>query len=273
MTTVTTPQQQTAPAGDLNSTAARPEVCEWPEGDLPEQGSGFRPTLPPGVDTFIIPANVAQLWSDIERENQRKVLGDGRPNPDLGKKMRRKQLKFDRKNPLVVSGGPHDGDTMTATLDTNPRPRPWKKRDEPGTPWVSDLAFLLEYSLLDKSRPQTGDQLVAAINKYAGKPVRLRHGLKAQCRPDKVRWIIVETDNPNFNPQLPVSETNQLKIQSRVEDGTGQKGCGENYYTNDFKDTEAQPGEPQYLTEIQCDCGAVLRGFESIDEYLPPLGK
>ena len=28
-----------------------------------------------------------------------------------------------------------------------------------------------------------------------------------------------------------------------------------------------------YTDQIQCDCGAILRGFASIDNYVPPLGK
>lgn len=242
-------------ATGINSTAPRPDVGgDWPEGDLPEQMGGPRTTLLPGISTFRIPDNLAQLWHDVEIEDTRETLANGTPNPTKGQKVKRKQLKFDRSNPLVVVGGPHDGEPMTATFTSNPRPR--GKKADPKTPWISDLAYLLEISLNDKSRPTTVDGLVTQITKYAGKTIRLEHGLTAQCRPDKVRYILVTT----------------AEGESTMQDPQGTKGCGARYYTKDFKNPEAAAGQAAYDAEIQCDCTAVLRGFEQVERFLPPLG-
>jgi len=256
-----------AAAGDINSTQARPEpTVEWPaQGEeLPEQMGGTRSTLMPGVSTFRLPANLQQLWHDIEAEDRRPYLPSGQPNPNKGQKFKRRQLKFDRNTPLVVVGGPHDGDVMTATFSTHPRPR--GKADDPKTPWISDASYLLDVSLNDKSRPADPKLLEATINKYGGKTIRLEHGLTAQCRPDKARYIRVATSAG----------------EETIPDPAGVKGCGRRYYTKDFKN----PSTGGYDTEIACDCSqptaqeaaqgkqpatVVLRGFEQVERFLPPL--
>jgi hypothetical protein len=253
---------------DINDPNVRPDVSvEWPEGEFPEQGGGVFITLLPQIDTFRVPENVAQLWHPVVIEDERQFLANGQPNPTYKQKVARKQLKFDRNSPLVVVGGQYDGLPMTAQWSNNPRPRPWKKREDPKTPWISDLAYLLGVGLASPARPKTPEELVAEINKYAGKTVRLRHGLSAQCRPDKVRYILVKTAEGEAN----------------IQDPSGTKGCGARYYTKDFRD----PSTGKYETEIGCDCGTpsaeqaaagaqpvtvVLRGFENVDEILPPLG-
>jgi hypothetical protein len=253
---------------DINDPAVRPDVAvEWPEGEFPEQGGGQFVTILPGIDTFRLPANIAQLWHPLAIADERQFLANGQPNPTYKQKVARKQLKFDRNSPLVCVGGQWDGLPMTAQWSNNPRPRPWKKREDPKTPWISDLAYLLGVGLASPARPKTPEELVAEINKYAGKTVRLEHGLSAQCRPDKVRYILVKTAEGEAN----------------IQDPSGTKGCDTRYYTKDFRD----PSTGKYETEIACDCGTptpeqaaagimpvtvVLRGFENVDRILPPLG-
>lgn len=261
MQTATAPGAAQAPA-DINSTEARPEpLIAYPEGDgdLP-QGMSPRTTLLPGIDTFRLPDNLAQLWHDIEAVDTRPYLPSGQPNPTKGLKFKRRQLKFDRNAPLVVVGGKHDGDVMTATFSTAPRPR-GGKGDDPKTPWISDATLLLDVSLNDKSRPADPKMLEMLINKYAGKTVRLDHGLTTQCRPDKVRYI-----------RVAVVEDGKT-VERDIQDPTGAKGCGKRYYTPSFKNA-ATGG---YDNEIACDCSTeqvtvVLRGFEQVDRFLPPLG-
>lgn len=246
----------------------------WAEGDLPSQGFGEYLTLLPGADEFTLPANLAQLWDEFD------VKDSWPKSKTFGQTVKRHRIKFTKEAPLVIASGPKKGDTLTATVSGVQRPR--GKKDDEATPWVSDLAYLLEIGLNDKSRPTTAQGLKAAINKYAGKTVRIEHGLSAHCRADKVRYIITGTANPNFNPAVPESDANPRMINEKnTLDPSGKKGCGDDskqradgkgkqgrYYTKDFKDPET--GE--YMDTIECDCGAVLRGFPSIERFLPPIG-
>lgn len=268
----------TTPQTDLNSTQARPEpIAEWPEGDLPEQGGSPRSTLLPGVYSLQLPQNLAQCWHDITVNDKRKFLGNGQPNPTYGQPIARRQLKLDRNNPLIVVGGAFDGDAVTANFSTAPRARSMKKgaSEDPATPWIADAAYLLDISLNDKSRPTDPKELEAAINRGAGKVIRLEYGLTGQCRPDKARYLRIA---------LPDGSTQDLV------DPTGTKGCGARYYTKQFKNPAAgQPGEPAYETEISCSCGdqptpaqqqtgavagttVVIRAFEQVERFLPPAG-
>lgn len=269
-------------ADDLSGAVPPSGGEEWPEGDLPEQMGGPRTLLMPGVSTFRLPENLAQLWHDVAIEDTRNYMANGQVNPTgplanggHGKKVLRKQLKFDRNSPLIVVGGKQDGEPMTATFTTNPRAR--GKKDDPKTPWISDIAYMLDICLQDKTRPVGADQTVAAVNKYAGKTIRLAHGLTAQCREDKVRYIVVQTVD------------NGQTVEANIPDPTGTKGCGKRWYTSAFKNPETG----QYDAEIACVCGkpsaeavaaataagqpppqevlVVLRAYESVERFQPPL--
>jgi hypothetical protein len=235
----------------------------WSDGDLPEQGFGFTPTLMPGESEFTLPQTLSQLWSVIEITDARQTLANGQPNPTYNQKVKRYQLKFDRNNPLVIASGPHAGETLTATFTTNPRPR--GKTDDPKTPWVSDLAYMLEIGLNDKSRPTTAEALKQRINQYAGRTIRLAHGLSARCAPDRVRYIIVNTETGEQTIKDPAGTKGCNDDTQKRADGKGKKG---RYHTRDFKDPETG----QYVDTIECECGAVLRGFPSVEKFLPPLG-
>ena len=216
---------------DINATYQRTDIGDWPtaaDGQLPEQMGGVRSTLLPGIDVFKLPANLSQLWTEFETEDTRQFLPTGQPNPTHGQKIKRVQLKLDRNNPLIVVGGKHDGEPMTANFSTNPRPR--GKKDDQKTAWISDLQYLIFNALGDKTMPKTIDETKAVVNKYAGREIRLEHGLSGQCRPDKVRYIRILLDG----------------VEQDMLDPAGTKGCGARYYTKDFKDAESNT----YITEI-----------------------
>ncbi len=250
--------------GDVNSPALADPGMEWPEGgELPAQMGGQRETLMPGIDEFRLPGDLTRLWHDIEAKDGRRLLANGQPNPNFDKTFKRRQLKFDQNAPLIVVGGKLDGMPMTATFSTNPRPR--GKKDDAKTAWVSDVHYILMVALQDKTQPKLPAEVEAAVNKYAGGTIRLEHGLTAQCRADKVRYIGVMVDN---------------QLQS-VQDPSGKKGCGARFYTQDFK---LETGG--YATQTLCDCGTptpeqvaqgavpvqvLLRAFEQVDRILPPL--
>jgi hypothetical protein len=244
--------------GDVNTPVGTDVAGEvWNDGALPAQGFGDNETLMPGIDTFLLPQNLAQLWDTVDAV-------DTRPgSPTNGQTVKRLRLKFDKNSPLVISEGPKKGETLTATVTGVARAR--GKKDDPQTPWVSDLAYLLEIGCGDQSRPKTAQALQAQINKYAGKPVRIEHGLSAHCRPDKVRYIYVE-DGSNKTALDPAGTKGCGDDGKQREDKKGKKG---RYYTRDFKDAE---NGGQFVDQIECECGAALRGFPSLERFVPPIG-
>lgn len=256
----------------LNDTTMRTDVGgDWPTdaaADMPQMGGAFK-LLMPAQDEFRLPANLAQLFSI-------KAYEDTNPrSATKGQQVERLVLTFDRSNPLVITSGPRMGDVLTKTITSNPRPR--GKKDNPSTMWVSDLVLLLDTSLNDKSRPggataQIANQaLMNALVKYAGKTVRLDHGLQGSCNPNHVVRLVYQDP----------ADANKVVV---AEDPTGRKGCGARYYTSAFKNPNPATLDDLYDSEINCtgkvpqsdgsvtDCGAVVRAFPEIERFLPPLG-
>lgn len=279
-------QQPDAAAGGaagINNTGARPDVgSDWPEGDLPAQAMGDFKTLMPAISTFQLPANLAQLWAPI-------VVEDTNPKSKTkGQKVERRALKFTREHPIVIVEGPNSGDVLTGTVSTAPRAR--GKKDNPATAWVSDAVYLYVNGLLGGKRPQPLRQagsnehpdqpLMDEINKFAGKTVRIRHGLSGQCRPDKV--VRLEYGDPTDQTFAAENRPQRTLV---LEDATGRKGCGARYYTRDFENPAATSLVDKYFTEVTCsgtfanaagqqeECGAIVRGFPSIEEFLAPVGQ
>lgn len=276
------PGQQAAPAG-LNNPVI-PVGEEWPEGDLPEQMGGARTTFLPGITTFQLPANTPQAWKIVEIEDGRAYLANGTVNPTgpmgpnstvdaqqrrHGMKVARLQLKYDRNIPLVALDGKFKDHPFQATFNNNPRAR--GKKDDPKTPWISDLAYITAVALQDPRRPTEPAQFQAIINEHAaaGHTIRLEHGLTGQCRDDKVRYILP------FNPQT------RTYGEQAVADPSGKKGCGKRFYTKDFQNQEGG-----YDTKVGCSCGLVspqefaagiphvmvqINGYESVERIMEPL--
>lgn len=248
--------------GDVNSTEPRKDVPgeTWADGDLPAQMGDFGPTLMPGIDTFQLPLNLSQLWDTIDIRDTRKG------SRTFDQSVTRNRLKFDKNSPLIIVDGKNKDEPMTATFTSNPRAR--GKIDDEKTPWISDLAYLLEIGLGDKSRPAGADALKAAINKHAGKSVRIEHGLSAHCRNDKTRYIADPTDPTGQKSILdPAGTKGCANDQAKREDNPKRKKG--RFYTDDFKD----PDTGEYSDTIECNCGAVLRGFPSVERIMPPLGQ
>jgi hypothetical protein len=271
-------QASGAGQADINKPPAVADPGDmWPEGDLPAQGGGFGPTLMPSIDEFIVPQNLAQLWDTVD-------IKDSNPKSrTFGQVVSRNRLKFDKNAPLIVASGPNKGEVFTCQVSANPRPR--GKADDENTPWISDLAYMLEIGFGDKSRPTSAQALKAQINKYAGKSIWIDHGLSAHCRPDQVKYVYDDANpNPDGTPKT-------------MKDPRGVKGCGDDtkkradgkgkqgrYYTRDFKDPDSKDGG--YVDQIECDtvigvtqagapvyCGAALRGFPSLERFVPAPGK
>lgn len=241
---------------DINTaTAVRDDVIQWPEGELPEQGFANTEPVMPGIYLMTLPQDLAACWVD-GNPVENKVPG----SPTFGQMVIRPYLKFDKAHPLVIFGGKHDGEPFTATISSNPRAR--GKKDDPATPYVSDVTYLLVTSLGDKTKYPSLTAQQAAINRHGGKQIRLETGLSAFCSPEKVIYELVEIPG----------EPGQDSTFKSVENPDGTRGCGKRWYTRSFKLDDAQAKETgeAYSDRRYCDCGAYLRGFPQIERFLPP---
>ncbi len=273
-------------ATSINDLALRDEITDSIPSDLPEQGGGTAlPVLLPGISIFRIPANVVQAVQTFD-EQVKDALGNALVYPagttraingmitDLSGTTRaingmitdlsgqamvvqRLRVKFDKDIPLVVVGGPNDGQPVATSISTQPRNRTRQKGEPPVL--VADMTYLIRESLQDKASPLTKpSEWLAAIQKTAGRTFRAEHGLNASCNPDRVRYIHDPSDASGRGAML---------------DPSGQHGCGnggKRLYTSAFKLPANLGGG--FSDIVYCPtCAAKLRGFFQIERFLAPL--
>lgn len=254
----------------INSLALRDEVTDTMPSELPEQmGGQSLPTLLPGLNVFRIPTTIAQC---VEAFDEQQKAEDGSvlyraatpaeiaadpnlaANPMVPQVLQRLRVKFDKENPLVVVGnGELDGTPVATSISNVPRKR--SKKGEPVIK-VADMTYWLRTSLglPGDVKLTTPKEWFAAILAQAGKTFRIEHGLTAQCRLDKVRYI---------------NDPNDASGRGSMEDPSGQMGCGARYYTKDFRLAKEHGGG--FSDVLYCkQCQAKLRGFFQIERFLPP---
>lgn len=255
---------------DLATLASTPEESFTGTGDeLPSQGSGFTPTIMPGIHLFALPANIDQLWKPIDVE-KKDALGNKIPDPNnAGAFMteRHLQLKLDKDNPLVcVDGDGTEFDGLPASMTVSTVARKRGKADD--APVVSDMTYFVRKALKDNSPVVNRGDWMTIVNKYAGRQIRLETGLSAQCDPERTRYV---SDGAG----------------GVLEDPSGAKGCGMGpggkvggrYYTSSFKVKELDElgtptGRMIWSSAITCsNCGAALRGFFRVEKFLEPMGQ
>lgn len=252
-------------AGELNLNADQVEDT-FTGDDLPTQGSGFTPTILPGIHTFQLPLNLDQLWAtfDVEKKDAsgNVILGaDQRPITE-----QHLMLKMTKDNPIIcMDGGEFEGLPASVTISTLGRKR--GKKDDADAPVVADMTYFVRKTLKNAEPVIKRGDWIPIVNKYAGHMIRLETGLSAFCDPERTRYV---SDGAG----------------GVVEDPNGVKGCGvgpkakvgARFYTSEFKQDEVNPetgertGRKIWVDQIVCtNCGAALRGFFRIEKYLEPL--
>jgi hypothetical protein len=246
----------------LNDLNLRDEVTDEVPSELPEQMGGVGvPTLLPGTHIFRIPVDVADCltpFDEVLLDPMTKQPIPDPSDPSKGRIVQRIRLTLDKDHPLVVVGGPEDGQMVTTKLSTTPRNR-GKKGEAPIM--VSDMAYLLRDSLQYQGALSKPVDWVQAIRSVAGRIFRAEHGLSAWCNPERQRYINDPTD--------PTHRASML-------DPSGKKGCGggpdkKRLYTSNFK-IPPMNGQPGGWSDIAyCPfCQAKLRGFFQFERFLKP---
>lgn len=239
----------------INNLAFRNEITDDLPADmeLPAQGGGYQPQLPPGTYLLRLPADinaVFELW-DLKNEETGKIEQRCRISCTNAKG-----------SPLVVVGGTHDLETLSQSISNVPR----KRSKKPDAVAVSDMTYLIRESLKNTDPIRTPADWYNVLLKYQGKVFRAETGLQGQCRDDKPRWINETILGPDG--------TNYVYTGNTIEDPSGTMGCGKRFYTQAFKSINSETREPEWLERITCpspNCGASVRGFAQIDRFLPPI--
>ena len=207
----------TQQGSSINDIQFRDEVEEQvpADGQLPEIGQ-YTPPLPPNKEYMVrVPANIQHLL-DV-----RDVV-----EKETNVTKQRVFLKFDKNNPLVVTGGEYDGHPLTGSFSNIPRPR---GRDK--VP-VSDMAYFLIDGCHFQVNPKTPKDWYDACLRAGNLMVKIISGRTGQCRPDQNIYI----ENRIVDP-----ESGQQSVSwQEVPD---MKGCGKRYYTSAFRLTDGTYAE------------------------------
>jgi len=197
--------------------------------DLPEVG-GFTPLPQPGAYKFALPADLSGVWDVFDTQKGQRV-----------------RMILDRDHPLTIVASPgnkSNGDSFQTRLANAERPR-GKERIE-----VSDLDYLLK-ALGEKVRPTSNRGYIEALGKHGGGQFAADLNYNWTCSDSRNIWVL------------------EGEERKEVE---GQKGCGWRYYIGTKSpDTTKQIGYVQkgadglFPSEIQCQCGAILRAFGNLD--------
>jgi len=228
--------QAEAPKLTFEEVAADPiDAAEVPTENVPEQGGSFIPLLQPATYALRLPDEIAKCWGDPYLDKDQKP---------------RLRIRFGNEQPLTVVGGAKDGDVLSTSWSTQPRPRGREK-----TP-IADMFYFVRTSLMDATVPRTLGDWKAIVNAHAGQVFYAEVGVSANCNPKATRWVLSE------DPENPGRDV-------VIEDPSGQKGCGESEYTRDLLKLRDENGDvPERITCKKC--GASVRVFNQIDKFLPP---
>lgn len=265
------------PKADLSSLRDETTDDNIPQ-DLPEQGGGSSYLFVPPTKSLLLrlPADLMQCWEPVDEklfEDLKRTIPKMDPATGQQQVVQRIQWTFDKDHPLtiVAPGNPE--------LDGQPCPRvtvdniPKTVRGgygNPEKPKVAPAVFMLRTALGEPGTTllNTPKQWVTVMAQHAGHVFRVETGLSTFCNPEKVRYIPV----PQYDAQQ------QVTGYESIEDPSGVKGCGKSYYTPDFKHNGAylervqcQPGKGSPKEKKATGCGAYLRGFFRIEQFLPPL--
>lgn len=210
--------------------------------DLKETGT-YLPMLQPGVYTFRIPENIADVPWDV-------LTAEGQPD--------RVSVHFDDNHPLIITAAPPNavariGEPFTTFVNNRPRDRKFGGE----TVKINDFQYLLK-KLGEKAVPKTNREYLLALTKYGGRELRTAVNVSWSCNPkrDVRMWIPTDPQDPTKGERREVA---------------GQKGCEARYYPDGKVAGLAQPypvkgPDGLYPEEIGCyKCRALLRGFANLD--------
>jgi hypothetical protein len=194
--------------------------------DLPEFGS-FREPPQPGAYRFKLPTDMSSIWDVYDT-----------PNKQGGQRIR---AVFDKDHPLFIlqsPGGRANNEPFETRISNEERPRGKDK-----SIIASDMDYVLR-ALKVATKPANNRGYIDALKTQGGKEFGADIRYSWRCSTD--RDIRVRDKDNNI---VPVD---------------GRKGCGTAYYQEDLP-SGGKDAAGNVPTQIQCQCGAVLRCFANLD--------
>lgn len=193
--------------------------------DLPEFGT-FREPPQPGSYRFKLPTDLSAVYDVYDTPTKQPP--------------QRIRVLFDKDHPLLITQSPQgkaNGDPFETRLSNEER-----NRGKSGV-IASDLDYLLR-ALGVTTKPASNKGYIEIMRQQAGKEFGADIRFSWKC--DTKRNIRVKD------------------AQGSVQEVQNHPGCGQAYYQEDLpnagKDASGVVG-----TQVQCQCGAVLRAFANLD--------
>ena len=197
---------------------------------LPEFGQ-FREPPQPGAYRFALPTDLSTLYEPYDTPT--KVPPQ------------RVRVIFDRDHPLTIVQSPQgraNGEPFETRLSNEERPRGKDKAIV-----ASDWDYLIR-ALGVKQKPAGNKAYIQALLPHAGKQFGADIRYSWKC-------------DPKRNIRVKDQQGNVVEVQ-------GRPGCGNPYYQEDLPNGGKQP-DGLVPTQIQCQCGALLRCFANLDNIRP----
>lgn len=193
--------------------------------DLPEFGT-FREPPQPGTYRFKLPDDLSAIWDVYDAA---KVGGQ------------RIRAMFDKDHPLLIvqsPGGKENNNPFETRISNEERSRGKDKSIV-----ASDMDYLLR-ALKVEQKPASNRAYIEAMKLQAKKEFGADIRFSWRC-----------SDQRNIRVK---------DAQGAVQEVEGRKGCGTGYYQEDLPNG-GKDASGMVPTQIQCQCGALLRAFANLD--------
>lgn len=194
--------------------------------DLPDFGS-FREPPQPGAYRFKLPMDLSSIWDVYDT-----------PNKPGGQRIR---AVFDKDHPLLIvqsAGGRANNEPFETRISNEERSRGKDKSIV-----ASDMDYVLRALKIEK-KPGSNRAYIDTFKQQPGKEFGADIRYSWKCSADR--------------------DIRVKNAEGNVEAVEGKKGCGTSYYQEDLP-SGGKDAAGNVPTQIQCQCGALLRCFANLD--------
>lgn len=240
-----------------------------PEGEIPDEFTPAPPPPYPGRYVGRLPSNLddPKMYEEFDVFLDEKGFVDptgtkethGDPwKPGSKGTGKRVSVTFDDEHPLEITRAPqgHEDEIgKTPRIRLNNRERNRARKNQAKV-LVADTTYLLR-ALGCPTIPGNNAQVRELLKQYAGKEVQFDLEWNTNCSETRTAYWVTEDEHGT-----------QTTVPMTDEAGQEKKGCGARYYLQQW----TKDAQGNYVQELTCACGAVLRPFAQIRNFKSPTG-